>query len=287
MRHKNWKKWLLIRAYIVLCVGAGHAFIPSAHASGLQHDAAASATMVSSQLPPQLQPQSQPESQPKLQSQLQPLVRAPIDSGDLASLQNGARHYLQSCIACHSASHVSYARLQDIGITPEDLRAWLPDNPPQARAALLSPLDVQQGAEWFGIAPPDLSLITRARATNEYSGSDYVYSYLRGFYRDPTTRTGWNNTVAPGTLMPHVLSALQMDASDTPPNEGQAQNPKDGQLSPAEYDKALADITHFMQWMAEPGRQARKKTAGWVCLFLVAFSFAAWRLHASYWIDVE
>ena len=87
--------------------------------------------------------------------------------------------------------------------------------------------------------------------------------------------------------MPHVLSALQMDASDTPPNEGQAQNPKDGQLSPAEYDKALADITHFMQWMAEPGRQARKKTAGWVCLFLVAFSFAAWRLHASYWKDVE
>ena len=283
MRHKNWKKWL-IRTHIVLWVGAGHAFIPPAHASGLQHDAAAaSPTMASSQLHPQLQPQSQPESQPKLQ----PVRRVPIDSGDLASLQSGARHYLQSCIACHSASHVSYARLQDIGITPEDLRAWLPDNPPQAGATLLSPLDAQQGAEWFGIAPPDLSLTTRARATAGHSGSDYVYSYLRGFYRDPTTRTGWNNTVAPGTLMPHVLSALQMDASDTPPNEGQAQNPKDGQLSPAEYDKALADITHFMQWMAEPGRQARKKTAGWVCLFLVAFSFAAWRLHASYWKDVE
>lgn len=281
MRHKNWKKWL-IRTHIVLWVGAGHAFIPPAHASGLQHDAAAaSPTMASSQLHPQLQPQSQPESQPKLQ----PVRRVPIDSGDLASLQSGARHYLQSCIACHSASHVSYARLQDLGITPEDLRAWLPDNPPQAGAALLSPLDAQHGAEWFGIAPPDLSLTTRARATAGHSGSDYVYSYLRGFYRDPTTRTGWNNTVAPGTLMPHVLSS--MNASDTPPNEGQAQSAKDGQLSPAEYDKALADITHFMQWMAEPGRQARKKTAGWVCLFLATFSFAAWRLHASYWKDVE
>ena len=273
MRHRNWKKWL-IRGPIVLWVGMmGHAFIPPAHASGLQHDAAAaSPTMASSQ--------AQPE--------LQPLRRAPIDSGDLTSLQNGARHYLQSCIACHSASHVSYARLQDIGITPEDLRAWLPDNPPQAGATLLSPLDAQQGAEWFGIAPPDLSLTTRSRASAGHSGSDYVYSYLRGFYRDPTTRTGWNNTVAPGTLMPHVLSALQpMNASDASPNERQEQSAKDGQLSPAEYDKALADITHFMQWMAEPGRQARKKTAGWVCLFLAVFSFAAWRLHASYWKDVE
>ena len=152
---------------------------------------------------------------------------------------------------------------------------------------MLSPLDVQQGAEWFGIAPPDLSLITRARATNEYSGSDYVYSYLRGFYRDPTTRTGWNNTVAPGTLMPHVLSALQMDASDTPPNEGQAQNPKDGQLSPAEYDKALADITHFMQWMAEPAQNSRVRLGVWVLLFLAGFTVIAWRLNAAFWKDIK
>ena len=230
-------------------------------------------------------------------SQAQAWSRASIDSGHLSSLQNGARHYLQSCMACHSAAHVSYDRLQDIGITAQDVQALLPDAPPpQPGAAMLAPISEQQGREWFGVAPPDLSLTTRIRATARHSGADYVYNYLRGFYRDPATRTGWNNTVAPGTAMPHVLAALQPTPATGPASSpmhaasaataagaGSAQ----GQLSPAEYDKTLADITHFMQWMAEPDRQKRQKTGWWVCLLFAAFAFAAWRLHASYWKDVQ
>ncbi len=230
-------------------------------------------------------------SQPQVWSQLS------MDDNHLPSLQNGARHYLQSCIACHSAAHVSYDRLQDIGITAQDIQALMPDAPPpQPGAAMLAPISGQQGREWFGVAPPDLSLTTRIRATARHSGADYVYNYLRGFYRDPATRSGWNNTVAPGTAMPHVLAALQpMQASGPASSSAQAASAAgaagagaaQGQLSPAEYDKTLADITHFMQWMAEPDRHKRKKTGWWVCLLFAGFAFATWRLHASYWKDVQ
>lgn len=229
-----------------------------------------------------------------------PLRHLPASRDELASLQNGARHYLQSCVACHSAAQLTYGQLQDLGMTLADVQALMPDDPPQSGAApILSPLQAQQAVQWFGAAPPDLSLATRTQGNWRYSGADHVYSYLRGFYRDPGTRSGWNNTVMPGTAMPHVLAALQpSDALNkgAEPSATTASSPASAsneagqsqmQLSPAEYEQTLADITHFMQWMAEPDRQKRKKWGWFVCALFAAFAFAAWRLHASYWKDVQ
>ena len=293
MKTMHERKKRLARAALLACMGAGTALlmvplVSTAHSAGAATDAPAPALAGV--------------------SQAQPLRKAPIADGDLASLRNGARHYLQSCIGCHSAAHMSYDRLQDIGITADDLLEWMPEaDPPQPGAALLSPLGAQQGKDMFGVAPPDLSLATRAQGSWRHDGADHVYSYLRGFYRDPASRTGWNNTVVPGTVMPHVLAALQApDGADAVATNGTdstdstlqqavnklAANAPDSaqghsQLSAAAYDKTLADITHFMQWMAEPGRQARKRAGWFVCALFAAFAFAVWRLHASYWKDVQ
>lgn len=232
------------------------------------------------------------------------LRHLPTSRDELASLQNGARHYLQSCVACHSAAQVTYGQLQDLGITLADVQALMPDDPPQSgTAAILSPLQAQQAVQWFGAAPPDLSLATRTQGNWRYSGADHVYSYLRGFYRDPGTRSGWNNTVVPGTAMPHVLAALQPSdaaslgadasaAAASSPAVSKIQASSEAgqgssQLSPAEYEQTVADITRFMQWMAEPDRQTRKKWGWWVCGLFAVFALAAWRLHVSYWKDVS
>lgn len=248
------------------------------------------------------------------------LLHLPASRDELASLQNGARHYLQSCVACHSAAQVSYGQLQDLGMTLADVQVLMPDDPPQfGAAAIVSPLSAEQAVQWFGAAPPDLSLATRTQGNWRYSGADHVYSYLRGFYRDPTTRSGWNNTVVPGTAMPHVLAALQpSDAQSDAAGQSSvqsagagssvalvefsspasAQAPASGEAeqgeshvsaarSAAEYEQTLVDITRFMQWMAEPERQTRKKWGWFVCALFAAFAFAAWRLHASYWKDIQ
>ncbi|MDO4794809.1 MAG: cytochrome c1 [Brachymonas sp.] len=239
------------------------------------------------------------------------LHHLPASRDELASLQNGARRYLQSCVACHSAAQVTYGQLQALGMTLADVQALMPEDPPQSgSAAIVSPLQAEQAVQWFGAAPPDLSLATRTQGNWRYSGADRVYSYLRGFYRDPGTRSGWNNTLVPGTAMPHVLAALQADeahnngaemqsvestpsasasaaAASGPASASDEAGQGGGQLSPAEYEQALADITLFMQWMAEPDRQTHEKWGWLVCALFAAFAFAAWRLHASYWKEVQ
>lgn len=211
--------------------------------------------------------------------------RAPVDSHNMASLQNGARQYLQSCIGCHSAAYMRYGQLGDIGLDMEEIRSLLPpENPPQPADAMQSAITARQGMEWFGAAPPDLTLMTLTRGNATRSGADFVYTYLRSFYRDPAARSGWNNTVAPGTTMPHVLSTLQGDKETTSSPTGVREQ---GRLSPAEYDQRAADIAHFMQWMAEPGRSKRQKIGWFVCLFFAVFAAVAWRLHASYWKEIQ
>jgi ubiquinol-cytochrome c reductase cytochrome c1 subunit len=211
--------------------------------------------------------------------------RVPVGSDNPASLQNGARQYLQSCVGCHSAAYMHYGQLRDIGLDMEEIRSLLPpENPPQSADAMQSAITAQQGMEWFGTAPPDLTLMTRSRGNATRNGADFVYTYLRSFYRDPDARSGWNNVVAPDTAMPHVLSALQGDGETTPSPAGTREQ---GRLSPAEYDKRVADIVHFMQWMAEPGQSRRQKIGWFVCLFFAAFAAVAWRLHASYWKNIQ
>ena len=117
--------------------------------------------------------------------------------------------------------------------------------------------------------PPDLTVIARSRAGAGGTGMDYLYTYLRGFYRDETKPTGWNNHVFPNVGMPHALWELQST------------------LSPDQYDKTVGDLVNYMQWMAEPGRSRHQKIGWFVCLFFAVFTAVAWRLHASYWKEIQ
>jgi len=126
-----------------------------------------------------------------------------------------------------------------------------------------------QSKQWFGAAPPDLSVIARSRAGAGGSGADYLYTFLRGFYRDPARPTGWNNNVFANTAMPHVLWDMQ------------------GSMSQAAYDNAIGDLVAYLQWMGEPSQITRKQVGVWVMLFLAVFVLIAWRLNAAYWRQVK
>jgi ubiquinol-cytochrome c reductase cytochrome c1 subunit len=154
--------------------------------------------------------------------------------------------------------------------------------------------------EWFGAVPPDLSVITRAKSSGAGSGADYLYTYLRSFYKDDTRPTGWNNMVLPNVAMPHVLWQLQgvqaakfEDVADEH-EPGKTEHKfvgfeqvSKGTMTKAEYDTNVADLVAYMNWMAEPSQNTRKKLGTIVVLFLTAFAFLAWRLNASYWKEVK
>jgi len=160
--------------------------------------------------------------------------------------------------------------------------------------AAISPKDAK---EWFGVNPPDLTLVARSRASGMGSGPDYLYTYLRTYYRDETKPTGWNNLVFANVGMPHVLWELQGERKplfETVSSHGQDtqrlvgwEQVKPGTMSPAEYDNAMGDLVAFMQWMAEPGQNSRVQLGVWVLLFLAGFTVIAWRLNAAYWKDIK
>ena len=228
-----------------------------------------------------------------------PLDRAPQRT-ELASLQNGARLFVNYCLNCHSASSMRYNRLQGIGLTEELIKnnlLFTGDKVGDLMKVALSPKDAK---EWFGAAPPDLSVITRARASEAGSGADWVYTYLRTYYKDDSRPTGWNNLVFPNVGMPHALWDLQgvrdvkyVEAKD-PHEEGKMvhkfagfEQIKPGKLSALEYDVAVADLVAYLGWMAEPGQEKRKNLGVIVLIFLSLFAFLAWRLNASYWKEVK
>jgi ubiquinol-cytochrome c reductase cytochrome c1 subunit len=229
-----------------------------------------------------------------------PLEQAPNRTKDLASLQNGAKLFVNYCLNCHSASAMRYNRLRDIGLTEEQIKnnlLFAGDKVGDLMKVVLSPKD---GKEWFGAAPPDLSVIARAKASEAGSGADYLYTYLRTFYKDDTRPTGWNNMVFPNVGMPHVMWELQgvrtakyveekdpHDASKSVHKFAGFEQVKPGKLSPAEFDNATADLVAYLEWMAEPVQNTRKRLGVWVLLFLAGFAFLAWRLNASFWKDIK
>ena len=161
-------------------------------------------------------------------------------------------------------------------------------------------LEPKQAKEWFGAAPPDLSLIARSRASGAGSGADYLYTYLRTFYRDDTKATGWNNLVFPSVAMPHVLWELQGQQRAVFVERPDPHDAKKsiqvfegfepisaGSLSKTEYDAAVADLVAYLQWMGEPAQNQRVRIGVWVLLFLGLFTVIAWRLNAAFWKDVK
>jgi ubiquinol-cytochrome c reductase cytochrome c1 subunit len=224
------------------------------------------------------------------------LDRAPIDPHDTVSLQRGAHTFVNYCLNCHSAGYMRYNRLRDLGLTEQQIRDNLVFTGGKVGDLMKTALNPQEGKEWFGTAPPDLTVIARSRSSEAGSGTDWLYTYLRTFYRDPSRPTGWNNVVYHNVAMPHALWQLQ---GEQVLKEAQEQGPgymrtvqklvldKPGTLKPAEYDQVVADLVNYMTYMSEPARDERVKiglVAIIVLSILIALSYA---LKKEYWKDVH
>lgn len=220
------------------------------------------------------------------------LEHAPIDLLDRASLQRGAAIFVNHCLNCHSASAMRYARLADLGLNEAQIRDNLMFTAEKIGDTMSAPTDTAVAKAAFGIVPPDLSLVGRSR------GPDWLYSYLRSFYRDPKSKTGWNNTVFPNVAMPNVLYEYQGEqalevSSHMDPNTGDPvvhsklvlEHP--GSLSRVAYDQYTADLVAFLSYMGEPA-QTDRKVWGILALFLLAgFAVISLMLKNEYWKDVK
>jgi ubiquinol-cytochrome c reductase cytochrome c1 subunit len=228
------------------------------------------------------------------------LDRAPDRSTNLAALQNGAKIFVNYCLNCHNASSMRYNRLRDLGLTEEQIKANLLFTGEKVGEMMTTAMPAKDAKAWFGVVPPDLSVIARAKASPAGTGGDYLYTYLRTFYKDDSRPTGFNNLVVPNVAMPHVLWDLQGVQAAKMVEEKDPHDPSKtvhkfvgfeqvtpGKMSKIEYDTAVADLVGYMEWMAEPAAQFRKKLGVWVVIFLSIFALLAWRLNASYWKEVK
>jgi ubiquinol-cytochrome c reductase cytochrome c1 subunit len=228
-----------------------------------------------------------------------PLDRAP-ERTDIASLQNGAKLFVNYCLNCHSASAMRYNRLRDLGLSEDQIKNNLLFSTEKVGDTMTIAMRPADAKTWFGAVPPDLSVITRARASSAGSGADYIYTYLRTFYKDDTRPTGWNNLVVPNVAMPHVLWQLQgvrtakMVEEADPHEAGKKvhrfagfEQVTPGAVTQQEFDTQVADLVAYMDWMAEPARDFRKRLGAIVVIFLALFAFLAYTLNASYWKDVK
>ncbi|MGI4856593.1 MAG: cytochrome c1 [Janthinobacterium lividum] len=229
-----------------------------------------------------------------------PLVTPPDRSADTLALQRGARLFASYCASCHDARLVRYGQLRDLGFSDAAIAAELNPTGAKPDQPLHAAMRAEDAKQAFGVVPPDLSLIARAR------GRAWVYTYLRSFYSDPDRPMGANNLLVPDVAMPDVLAGLhgvrtavfteprgagpQADQTGAPAGTTPASSrvfvrfaqSALGSLSPAAYDSALADLTAYLDWMAEPAGQQRHRLRWAVVGFLLLFSFAAWRLMRSY-----
>ena len=224
--------------------------------------------------------------------------KAPNKINDMAALQNGAKLFVNHCLNCHSAAYMRYNRLKDIGLTEAQIKENLLFATDKVGETMKSAIDPKQAKDWFGANPPDLTVIARSRAGSGGTGADYLYTYLRTYYRDETKATGWNNLAMPNVAMPHALWELQGERKPIL-NEveehghkvkvfsGKWEQVKPGSMTPLQYDQAIGDLVGYMQWMAEPAQASRVRVGVWVLLFLLMFAVIAWRLNASYWKDVK
>jgi ubiquinol-cytochrome c reductase cytochrome c1 subunit len=223
--------------------------------------------------------------------------KAPNKTNDMAALQNGAKIFVNYCLNCHSAAFMRYNRLQDIGLTEGQIKDNLLVTNAKIGETMKAAIDPQQAKAWFGANPPDLTVIARSRAGAGGSGADYLYTYMRTFYKDDTKPTGWNNLAFPNVAMPHVLWELQGDRRpvyDTMTEHGHEvqifkgwEQVKPGAMTPLQYDQAMGDLVSYLQWMGEPAQNSRVRVGIWVLMFLGVFTFFAWRLNAAYWKDIK
>jgi ubiquinol-cytochrome c reductase cytochrome c1 subunit len=223
--------------------------------------------------------------------------KAPSSLNDLTSLQNGAKLFVNYCLNCHSAAYMRYNRLKDIGLSEQQIKDNLLFGSLKVGDTMKAAIDPKQAKDWFGAVPPDLTLVARSRAGHGGSGADYLYTYMRTFYRDPSRPTGWNNLIFPNVGMPHVLWQLQGDR-EPQFEEREIHGHKTqvftgwkqvtpGALTTTQYDQAVGDLVNYLTWMSEPAQNSRVRVGVWVLLFLIVFTVLAWQLNASYWKYVK
>jgi len=219
------------------------------------------------------------------------LQHAGNDIGDFASLQRGARSYMNYCSGCHSLKYLRYSRMaEDLMLTEEQVQENLNFTGAGVGEQIHAAIPRAQAAQWFGQAPPDLSLIARVR------GSDWIYSYLKSFYVDESRPMGWNNTVFPNASMPNPLWELQGIQHAL---YGEAEQPgadrpvlglslgQPGKVAPEAFDQTVRDITNFLEYAGEPIALKRQQLGVWVLLFLVLLTFLLWLVKNEYWKDVH
>ena len=215
------------------------------------------------------------------------------DVGNVASLQRGARNFVNNCMGCHSAQYVRFNRLaQDLQISEQQLVENLMFAAKKPTETMTIAMPADDAMRWFGVAPPDLSLIARNR------GADYVYNFLRGFYLDPGQPTGVNNLMLANAAMPHVLWELQgvQEAVFVEEAAGEGVSQRvfkefrqvtPGKLSPEEYDQYVRDIVNFLDYVGEPVQLERQRLGLWVLAFLLIFGILAYLLKQEIWKDVK
>ena len=218
------------------------------------------------------------------------LQQAGTDLGDQASLQRGAKLYMNYCSGCHSLKYMRYSRMaEDLGLTEDDVQANLNFTGAKAGEQVHVALTEADAQKFFGKMPPDLSVIARVR------GSDWIYTYLKSFYLDEARPVGWNNTVFPNASMPNPLWEMQglqhaeygaADAGGERPVE-KLVLAQPGSQSPEQFDQTVRDITAFLEYAGEPAALKRQTLGVWVVLFLAFFTFLAWLLKKEYWRDVH
>lgn len=220
------------------------------------------------------------------------LDKAHYDLSDKASLQSGAKLFMNYCFACHSTGYQRYQRVaSDLDIPDSLMKESLIFTDSQIGELMVNSLDKKEAAKWFGNAPPDLTLAARLR------GADWIYTYLRSFYKDESRPFAVNNRVFPDVAMPHVLEELQGIPTaiyKTTLVDGvehkkivRLQSDEQGEMSSDEYDKAVIDLVNFLVYAGEPNKLERESLGIWVVAFLIGLFILSYLLKKEYWRDVH
>jgi ubiquinol-cytochrome c reductase cytochrome c1 subunit len=246
------------------------------------------------------------------------LAQANIDLNNHAAIQRGAKLFVNYCMGCHSAKYVRYKLFTEVGLTEDDIKDNLMFTDGKVGDLMKIAMPEEDAGAWFGAAAPDLTLTARIR----HGGADWIYSYLRSFYADPSRPMGVNNTVFPNVGMPHVLWELQgvqepvysyeihhdghavaafdtETAADAYLKEQQGEEyrleriverlemTQPGSMTAAEYDQVARDLATFMTYISEPMKLERQRIGIWVMLFLIVFTVIAYLMKKEWWKDVH
>ncbi|MCX4193745.1 cytochrome c1 [Methylophaga sp. OBS1] len=203
-----------------------------------------------------------------------------IDITDQASLQRGAQTFVNYCLSCHAASFMRYNRMaKDLGLTDDQVKDNLMFASDKIGDTMTIAMRAEDAEKWFGVTPPDLSVIARAR------GTDWLYTYLRTFYLDDSRPMGTNNVAFKDVGMPHVLWEQQGYLAKN--ENGELVQEVKGDLSQHQYNEMIHDLVNFLAYISEPSKLERMALAKWVLLYLIIFFLVAYPLKKAFWKNVH